>query len=168
MDHAEVWDRTDPPAPIRSSKSPPPLKGVRDRYCRGTPYYEWTAYFRAEDIMKTLQRHGWNALTLDNLRIGRRHPAGFLRDLHVHADREWLSLPAEDFRRWMGAGDIKSTHITRVSRGKKGYEFQGYGYGHGVGMCQWGARRQAEDGRAYREILDHYFPGAALTRLETP
>jgi stage II sporulation protein D len=43
------------------------------------------------------------------------------------------------------------------------------GYGHGVGMSQYGARAMAKEGSAYAEILEHYYPGttlAALTHLE--
>jgi stage II sporulation protein D len=42
------------------------------------------------------------------------------------------------------------------------FVFQGRGYGHGVGMSQWGAWAAARDGRSYEEILAFYYPGAAL------
>ena len=35
-------------------------------------------------------------------------------------------------------------------------------YGHGRGMCQWGSQRWANDGRDYRWIAEHYFPGSAV------
>src|SRR4051794_40672666 len=38
----------------------------------------------------------------------------------------------------------------------------GHGWGHGIGMSQWGARGYAEHGWAYRQILRHYYPGAQL------
>ena len=41
--------------------------------------------------------------------------------------------------------------------------FHGLGYGHGVGMSQWGARSLAENGWTYREILNLYFKGTAIT-----
>jgi stage II sporulation protein D len=44
-----------------------------------------------------------------------------------------------------------------------GYTFTGQGYGHGVGMSQYGARYRAEDGQDYRKILAFYYPGTALT-----
>ena len=39
------------------------------------------------------------------------------------------------------------------------------GYGHGVGLSQYGANRLAESGKNYKEILAHYFPGTKLERL---
>ena len=47
----------------------------------------------------------------------------------------------------------------------KACHFHGSGYGHGVGMCQWGARGMALDGTSYRDILAHYYPGAEIRKL---
>ena len=43
-----------------------------------------------------------------------------------------------------------------------GLRLAGRGYGHGVGMCQWGAIGRARAGQGYEEILGHYYPGAQL------
>lgn len=43
--------------------------------------------------------------------------------------------------------------------------FSGRGSGHGVGLCQWGARGRAKVGEGYREILAHYYPGAEIRRM---
>ena len=44
--------------------------------------------------------------------------------------------------------------------------FLGKGYGHGVGLCQWGAKQRADDGFTYREILSYYYPGTKLAITE--
>jgi len=44
------------------------------------------------------------------------------------------------------------------------YHFSGEGWGHGVGMCQWGACRMAALGSTYRQILQFYYPGAAVVK----
>ena len=45
---------------------------------------------------------------------------------------------------------------------------RGGGWGHGAGMCQWGAVGRAEAGQAYREILRAYFSGAEVARAFQP
>jgi len=40
--------------------------------------------------------------------------------------------------------------------------FEGYGWGHGVGLCQWGAKGMAEEGYTYQEILRYYYPGSTI------
>lgn len=47
----------------------------------------------------------------------------------------------------------------------QGFHVQGKGWGHGVGMSQWGARAMGQNGWKVREILDHYYPGTALTKF---
>ena len=44
------------------------------------------------------------------------------------------------------------------------YKRQTKGYGHGVGLSQWGAKALAEQGWTYEAILAHYFPGTQLCR----
>jgi stage II sporulation protein D len=44
--------------------------------------------------------------------------------------------------------------------------FSGRGNGHGVGMCQWGAKEMAEKGHDFKSILSHYYPGTSLMRLQ--
>jgi len=44
--------------------------------------------------------------------------------------------------------------------------FSGRGRGHGVGLCQWGAKEMAERGHDFRSILSHYYPGTSLARME--
>jgi stage II sporulation protein D len=43
--------------------------------------------------------------------------------------------------------------------------FKAGGSGHGVGLCQWGARGRALAGQGYRDILAHYYPGAEIRRM---
>ena len=60
------------------------------------------------------------------------------------------------------SGDGKITKLSVNSGGAQGYSISGGGYGHGVGMSQWGARGMAENGFTYEEILTHYFTDIEL------
>lgn len=52
-----------------------------------------------------------------------------------------------------------------LKQNAKGYEFDGKGFGHGVGMCQLGALELAQRGYTYKEILGHYFPQHKLKKI---
>jgi SpoIID/LytB domain protein len=52
-----------------------------------------------------------------------------------------------------------------VSRSGEGWVFRGGGWGHGAGMCQWGAVGRARAGQDYREILRAYFSGAEVAKI---
>lgn len=60
---------------------------------------------------------------------------------------------------------LRSTNFT-VTTTDDSLTFHTIGYGHGVGLSQYGAKYMAENGADYREILAHYYPGTTLTRLD--
>jgi len=67
-------------------------------------------------------------------------------------------MPASEIRQKLG---LRSTNFTWQITGDK-IIFKTVGYGHGVGMCQYGARGLAEHGYDYRRILKHYYTGVQI------
>lgn len=143
-----------------------PDRGVRDRWCHASPHTSWTAYLPFDRILDALNRNGKTATRLKGIGRGKEDSTGRLRTLKFFTDGGDFVVRANDFRRWTGSGDLKSTRITRITRRRSGYAFAGKGFGHGAGLCQWGAKAMAEKGKTYRQILEHYFPGAELRKRE--
>lgn len=75
-----------------------------------------------------------------------------------------LELEASYFRRIIGNRLLKSTKF-RIIDHQKSIEFEGSGFGHGVGLCQYGTKEMATQGKNFREILKHYYPLASLRKL---
>lgn len=75
-----------------------------------------------------------------------------------------LSLDGATLRRKLGYTKLKSLEF-EVERTAGGWHFTGRGYGHGAGLCQWGAKVLADEGLSYRDILLHYYPGTELQQL---
>ncbi|HEY8394216.1 MAG TPA: SpoIID/LytB domain-containing protein [Thermaerobacter sp.] len=99
---------------------------------------------------------------VDRVRIARRGPSGRAVFIQIGPRR----IYAAALRLRAGANRLKSTWITEIERGEGDvWIFHGRGWGHGVGLDQWGAEAMARDGRGYREILRHYYPGTGLVRL---
>ncbi|MCH7591382.1 MAG: SpoIID/LytB domain-containing protein [Planctomycetes bacterium] len=75
-----------------------------------------------------------------------------------------LELSAESFRLAVGAERMRSTDCTiRVTKRHIVIE-NGRGFGHGIGLCQWGSQGLAQRGKAAAEILCFYYPGSRLAR----
>ncbi len=74
------------------------------------------------------------------------------------------TLDAVTFREKLGYSQLKSLTFD-VEKHRDGWVVQGRGFGHGAGLCQWGARMYAEKGWDYRKILLHYYPGTELQVL---
>lgn len=78
-----------------------------------------------------------------------------------------MTIPAMDFRRAIGLTTMRSQIMT-VAKDEDGWIFTGKGYGHGVGMCQWGAKGMAEAGFSSDAILKHYYTGISIEPLTPP
>lgn len=73
-----------------------------------------------------------------------------------------FSFKSSDFRSVIGATNMKSTYASVINN-TNDFTISGKGYGHGVGMSQYGAKARAESGDSYSSILSFYYPGAKLT-----
>ena len=72
-----------------------------------------------------------------------------------------MEVRASRFRRAAGYSKVRSLAFS-VARSGDGWVLTGNGYGHGVGLCQWGANGMAAAGYTHREILRRYYPGAEV------
>ncbi|MBN1405277.1 MAG: cell division protein, partial [Candidatus Omnitrophica bacterium] len=74
-------------------------------------------------------------------------------------------ITSKEFRQIMGPKILSSTNFTVEVKGSAAY-FTGYGWGHGVGFCQWGAFSMAKKGYDYKQILEYYYPGSEVVTLK--
>ena len=101
-----------------------------------------------------------------------RTQSGRVAALRIDTDRGSYTLRGNDIRFVLRnpAGDIlNSTYFTPEATINDGEVSQltldGRGYGHGIGMCQWGAIGRARAGQDYRTILSTYYPGTTIGRM---
>ena len=73
-------------------------------------------------------------------------------------------IPSNKFRLAIDPNIIRSTNFKVKIKGDIAI-FEGRGWGHGVGMCQWGAYFMAKRGFKAEDILRFYYPGAKITDL---
>lgn len=154
------------------SKEYPYLKGVECPFDLKSPYYRWTVSFRLESLEKNLRKQGFSVGTISSISPMTFSRGGRVATLKlVHSEGE-LILRGEDLRKAMGYSTVPSTQFTVESVGRE-VVLSGYGAGHAVGMCQWGAKELAELGYPFSTILSYYYPGTelqdmALTKPPTP
>lgn len=73
-------------------------------------------------------------------------------------------IRSNEFRQILGFMNLRSTNFEMRDQGED-VEFIGKGFGHGVGMCQWGSRTLGLKKYSYQRILNHYYPLARLQNL---
>ena len=76
-----------------------------------------------------------------------------------------IAVSAKDFRNMIGPDIIRSTNFS-VKKNGRICSFQGSGWGHGVGMCQWGAYYMAKADYSFSDILEFYYPGCKISSIK--
>lgn len=137
----------------------PYLTGVPCEFCRQSPRYRTQVYVPVRTLVQAvLSSTGGNApgsgKVVPALRLLESTSTGRVRLLQVGG----VTLRGTDARERLG---LPSTWFSWQVEGDR-VRFDVRGWGHGVGMCQYGADGQARQGRSYLEILQHYFPGTTV------
>lgn len=134
----------------------PYLKPV-ECVCQDGLHSDWIHKLRPSDLTGL-------ASGVKGMKVLERTATGRARRVELAAAGGSRALSAVELRRLIGYDKIKSlTFDSESSRGA--VTLRGHGYGHGAGMCQWGARGYAERGWDYRRILSHYYSGAELRKM---
>ena len=131
----------------------PYLQAV-DCPCGSLPTSHWTLKLGATELKALGAAKG------ASVQVQGRSPTGRARRVSVGS----RVVDAVTFRERVGYMKLKSLSF-EVSKAKDGVVLEGKGFGHGAGLCQWGARVFAEKGWDYRRILAHYYPGTELQTL---
>ena len=180
--HSTCGGMTAPAGSVFGGETPPPLAGgVACNYCRRSPRYRWPdVVLTKQEIGEALRQSG-NAELARRSRVqrveiaqratGRRGDPGTTGDggraeviRITDASGAAVLVRAGYWRLLVGPGKIPSTWFGIVDKGDRIVLVGGRGYGHGVGLCQWGAEYLAERGRSGEEILRYYYPNVELTR----
>ena len=146
----------------------PYLRGVVDPYCSGAPEYRWTRSLPWETANAALALRLRALGELQTVRIAAADDAGRAQRIAFDGSLGSVILTPAELRTALGAQYVRSAMVRTVNvspQAPRMLTIEGEGRGHGVGMCQWGARAMAAQGAAMREIIAWYFPGTALGRL---
>lgn len=143
------------------SKDLPYLKGVECPFDIESPYYQWRASVKIETLEKNLRQQGFQVGSISHVAPQAYSRAGRVATLRVMHSNGELVIRGEDLRRAVGYTIVPSTQFTVQSMGQD-LVFSGYGAGHAVGLCQWGAKELAELGYSFSSILSYYYPGTEL------
>ena len=171
----EVWRTNGEPYLRRVSDQVP---GTDRYYCDASPRFRWAESYDGRELDALLERYLRNFTSVPKGPVGEartvviesRTPSGRVGTLAIDTDRGRYVLRGNDIRfvlRRPGGEILNSTYFSvEQTIGPAGHitslTIAGVGYGHGIGMCQWGAIGRAREGQDYRAILQTYYPGTTL------
>lgn len=122
---------------------------------------EWTATFTVKEFLAACRNAGATVETAKKVTIKEKGDSGRAVTLSV----DGIEVNAAQLRLALGSTIMRSTLLTELSSDGKEIRMAGKGYGHGVGMPQWGAYALAQDGYPGEEIATYYYEGLSLIRL---
>ena len=175
----EIWRTSTEPYLQRVSDRIP---GTDRFYCDIAPRFRWTRTLDGATLREALVRYlgtytrtpGGYPGTPRDVQIDTRTPSGRVGTLKIATDRGNYVLRGNDIRyvlRAPGGEILNSTAFSvETTEARDGsiarLTLRGTGYGHGVGMCQWGAIGRARAGQDFLTILRTYYPGTTVAAIE--
>ncbi len=143
-----------------------PLGGVDCKFCQRSPHYKWEAVVTPAEIKEKLAKQEMPVSEVLGIRTDKIDRTGRAHKLVIKSTWAEKVVDADAFRVWVDPMRLKSNLITKIRTNDAGaFVFKGKGWGHGVGMCQYGMKYLGELGYGYKEILGYYFPGAQVSKL---
>jgi stage II sporulation protein D len=140
----------------------PYLAGARED--DGDPDRAWTARIPLRDISAALRKARRILAPISALSVAERTRSGRAKEIRLGTSGGTRRIAASELRQILGYEMLPSL-LFDLNVEKAAAVFRGRGSGHGVGLCQWGARGRAMRGASYRAILAHYYPGAEIRRM---
>ncbi len=154
--------------------------------CAGSPHADWTVERASHEVMRRLiafgnannHPHLPNLSPIELIEVAQENAHGRPTSYLIKDIRNLeIILPAETLRRalnYAGQGLHPPTRAASIRSGffeatvrRNTIAFSGHGYGHGAGLCQYGAQALAQDGLQYENILAFFYPTATVTRAYT-
>lgn len=145
-------------------KDIPYLRAVPCDDCRESPVWRWEYRMSLAEGRRIADVLG--VRTADDIRIevAGRTSTGRASRIRVSSSGVSREIRAASFRQVAGYRNVRSLGM-EILPVRGGWLFTGRGYGHGVGMCQWGANGMAKKGSGYRRILERYYPQTRVAFL---
>jgi stage II sporulation protein D len=139
------------------------LTGVKCAYCSDSPWYKWTRDITLDDLQRALAQQVGTLGRLTGITLDRPDASGRPLFWTFYGNAQAQRVKAEDVRRALGTRVLPSLLVRSVAlQPDERVHIEGGGLGHGVGLCQWGARGMALAGADPRAILAYYYPGTVI------
>ncbi len=146
-------------------EEPPYIKSVRSPDDQApSDIQNWTVTFSNTELGEALSKMGKNIGTVQEVEAVDKDNTGRIIDLKFSGSGGTATVKAANFRTELDPMKLKSTKISSIQKSGNGFNFTGSGFGHGVGMSQWGAYALAKQGKKPEEIVTYYFEDIEIVK----
>lgn len=125
----------------------------------------WKVVFKNNELLSALKTMGKEIDDIKSFEIVKKDKTGRAEEFKFVGSNSELTVKAANYRKELDPQKLKSTKISNIKKLDDGYEISGSGYGHGVGLSQWGAYSLALDKKDAEEIIDYYYKDIKIEKL---
>ena len=131
-------------------------------FCKNYKIYSWHAQYEWHELEKHMQHYIPRGHQLRHIKILKKDKAGVVQEVQIKTNRtvqiisgkEWYSL-FKEVKSFCFDIEIKNDLLS----------LSGRGFGHHLGLCQWGARQMVNEGWDYKQILKFYYPNVSFMKV---
>jgi stage II sporulation protein D len=143
----------------------PFYKVQKDDASRHEKEMSWSYSVSGDAVARACRKNGYAVRWVADIAPGEISGSGRVTSFVLKTDKGDITVKANALRNWINPTRIKSL-LCRVRRkGNNDFVFYGRGWGHGVGLSQYGASRLAKTGRKHQQILAAYYPGTKVGKM---
>jgi stage II sporulation protein D len=132
-------------------------------FCKRCKLYKWSASYQRTELEETFKKAMPKLKRIKDVTVAKKDAAGLVHELSIKSGSGYHTIPGKKVYSLLKDG-VKSFCYT-INKKSETIVFEGRGYGHHMGLCQWGSREMVRDGQSYQEILQFYYPGTQFMRL---
>jgi stage II sporulation protein D len=162
--HSTCGGHTEDINTVFNLRSIPPLSGVDCKYCNKSKYYNWRVNLKKDEIERKLVNAKFNVNKISKIVTEKTGQGGRSSIIRIEHSGGIKRVNANEFRLIIGPNNLRSTAF-KVKDNGNSLIFEGSGWGHGVGLCQYGTQGMATSGFKWYDILKHYYPEIDLVKI---
>ena len=151
------------------------IKDGDDAYCKISPRFQWEEVYTRDEIVNRLKNYSLldnSNYELKDISINDKFESGRVSELEINVvdeigKQKSVLLKGNEIRSILRTADNKNilwSIMFDLSTNSNSVVLQGKGFGHGVGLCEWGAIALSRKGWKYKAILQHYYPGTNVEK----
>jgi len=136
------------------------------QYCKKCSLYNWEVSYTLEQLDKILSFHCPYLKNIRSMWVSKKDKAGLVKEITIQCVKQGAKriYKISGDKLYAFLKEVKSFCFD-IKKNGKAIIMNGRGYGHHIGLCQWGARQMVRELFDYKQILAYYYPGTGFVRL---
>ncbi len=148
---------------IRFEKAPYLARKYACNYCKKCKLYSWSMAYNLKELQKLFSEYFPDIQAIKNIKILRKDPAGLVQEIEIITSNNNIKISGQKL--YTILKQVKSLCFSIEKKGTKVF-FKGNGYGHHIGLCQWGAKQMVKEGSNYKKVINFYYPNTHLMKVK--